>query len=314
MEVKRYPFQIQLVILENLFFCWENKDKMDKRIFSVQLYAFGTIFLWASAFVFTKIALNYYSPETIGVSRYLIAAIFFIVLGCVKKIGFPERKDIPKFFLSGVLGFTIYMIAFNRASSSLTSATGSIIIATAPIITAILAFILFKERIKFLGWVAIVVDFVGIIVLTGGYSTFSSNSGILWMITAAVCISGYNLFQRDFVKKYSAIQSTAYSIFAGTLCLLVYLPKASREIASVSVSHLLILFFLGVFPSALAYLWWAKALMMADKTSDVTNFMFITPFLAALMGFCIMGEIPTIMTGIGGLMIIAGLMLFKKEN
>lgn len=287
---------------------------MSKRIISVQLYAFGTIVLWASAFVFTKIALNYYSPETIGVIRYLIASIFFIVVGSIKKIGFPEIKDIPKFVLSGLLGFTIYMITFNQASSSLTSATGSIIIATAPVITAILAFILFNERIKFIGWVAIIVDFVGILVLTLGDGTFSINSGILWMIIAAICISGYNLFQRDFVKKYSAIQSTAYSVFAGTICLLVYLPKASMQIVSVSVHHLLVLCYLGIFPSALAYLWWAKALMSADKTSDVTNFMFVTPFLTALMGFSIIGEIPTMTTCIGGLMIIAGLILFKKAN
>ena len=287
---------------------------MSKRIISVQLYAFGTIVLWASAFVFTKIGLNYYSPETIGVIRYLIASIFFIVAGSIKRIGFPEIKDIPKIILSGVLGFTIYMITFNQASLSLTSATGSIVIATAPVITAILAFILFKEKIKTLGWVAIIVEFAGITVLTLGDGTFSVNSGILWMIIAAICISGYNIFQRDFVKKYSAIQSTAYSVFAGTICLLMYLPKASVQIGSVSVHHLLVLCFLGIFPSALAYLWWAKALMMANKTSDVTNFMFVTPFLAALMGFYIMDEIPTISTCIGGLMIIAGLILFKKAN
>lgn len=258
--------------------------------------------------------MKYYSPESIGVIRYLIASIFFIILGSIKRIGFPEIRDIPKFVFSGVLGFTMYMITFNQASLSLTSATGSIIIATAPVITAILALILFKERIKTLGWVAIIVEFAGIIVLTLGGGTLSFNSGILWMFIAAICISSYNLFQRVFVKKYSAIQSTAYSVFAGTICLLIYLPKASIQIVSVSARHFLVLCFLGIFPSALAYLWWAKALMMANKISDVTNFMFVTPFLAALMGFYIMDEIPTISTCIGGLMIIAGLILFKKAN
>lgn len=287
---------------------------MSKRIIIVQLYAFGTIILWASAFVFTKIALNYYSPETISVFRYLIASIFLVVVGSIKRIGLPEKIDIPKFVLSGLLGFTIYMITFNKASQSLTAATGSIIIATAPVITAILAFIIFSERIKFMGWVAIIAEFAGIVILTLGDGTFSINSGILWMVIAAICISGYNLFQRNFVKKYSALQSTAYSVFAGTICLLVYLPKASMQIVNVSVHHLLVLCFLGIFPSAIAYLLWAKALMLADKTSDVTNFMFVTPFLAALMGFYIIGEIPTISTCIGGLMIIAGLILFKKAN
>jgi hypothetical protein len=40
-----------------------------------------------------------------------------------------------------------------------------------------------------------------------------------------------------------------------------------------------------LFPNAIDYLWWSKAFFVAAKTSDVTNFMFITPLLAALMGF-----------------------------
>ena len=59
---------------------------------------------------------------------------------------------------------------------------------------------------------------------------------------------------------------------------------------------------------------WAKALMLAQKTSEVTNYMFVTPLLAALMGFLIMGEIPAWSTWLGGLVIFAGVLLFKKAK
>lgn len=251
---------------------------MKKCMNSAQFFACGTIVLWASAFAFTKIALNFYAPETIGVLRYLVASLFFILVGSIKKIGFPDLIDVPRFLLSGLLGFTIYMIAFNKASLSLTSATGSIIIATAPVFTAIVAFILFHETIRFFGWIAIMIEFGGILVLALGHGSLSVNSGVLWMFIAAICISGYNLLQRDFVKKYTAMQSTAYSIFAGTVCLLIYLPKAVTQMFHVPMYHIFIICFLGLFPSAIAYMLWAKALMMADKTSDVTNFMFVNLF------------------------------------
>jgi drug/metabolite transporter (DMT)-like permease len=93
----------------------------------------------------------------------------------------------------------------------------------------------------------------------------------------------------------------------------LYLPDAAVQFGNAPLQQLLVMIFLGVFPSALAYMLWAKALMIAQKTSDVTNYMFVTPLLAALMGFLIMGEIPALSTWVGGLMIFTGLLLFKIQ-
>ena len=179
---------------------------MQKTKNQTQIYAFVTVLLWASAFVFTKIALTYYTAEAIGVLRYVIASLLFIVIGVFQKIGLPEKKDIPKFLLAGALGFSLYMITFNQASKSLTAATGSVVIASAPILTALFAWMIFKERIRSLGWVAIIIEFIGILILTLWNGILSVNAGIFWMFGAAVCISGYNLLQRSLLKKYSALQ------------------------------------------------------------------------------------------------------------
>lgn len=63
-----------------------------------------------------KKSLTYYTAEAIGVLRYVIASLLFIVIGVFQKIGLPEKKDIPKFLLAGALGFSLYMITFNQAS------------------------------------------------------------------------------------------------------------------------------------------------------------------------------------------------------
>jgi len=279
-----------------------------------QLFALGTILLWASAFSLTKVALTYFSVPAVGALRYLVASIFFITLALIKKIGLPDKRDIPKFLLSGALGFTFYMITFNQGSHSLTSATGSVIIASAPIITALLANIIFKERIKLLCWVAIMIEFLGIIVLALWDGIFSMNSGIFWMLIAALCISFYNLFQRSFKKKYTPLQATAYSIFCGTILLLLFFPNSVLQLIVAPPHQWIIILYMGIFPSALAYLWWAQAISTAKKTSDVTNFMFVTPFIASLLGFLIIGEAPSSSTYIGGAMILAGLILFQKIN
>ncbi len=277
-----------------------------------RLYAIGTILLWSSAFVFTKIALEYFSTSSVGVLRYLCASFFFFFLVFNKKIGLPKVKDIPYFLISGAAGFSLYMTFFNTGSITLSPATSSIIIATAPVFTAILSSIVFKEKVRLLGWIAIAIEFCGILVLTLWDGVFTINIGILWMLLSAICISVYNLFQRHFSQKYTALQSTAYSIFAGTLLLLINLPHASVELSTAPGRQIFAIVFMGIFPSAIAYLWWSKALATAEKTSDVTNFMFVTPFLATLLGFLIIGEIPTLSTIVGGFIILAGLFLFQR--
>jgi drug/metabolite transporter (DMT)-like permease len=277
-----------------------------------RVYAIGTILLWSSAFVFTKIALQYFAPSSIGVLRYLCASLFFIILVIHKRIGLPTLKDIPLILVSGAMGFTLYMTFFNIGSGSLSPATASIIIATAPVITAVFSTIVFKEKIRTLGWIAIAIEFCGILVLTLWDGVFTINAGILWMLGSAICISIYNLLQRHLNKKYSALQATSYSIFAGTLLLLVNLPHAAPQLASAPLQQWLVILFLGIFPGGIAYLWWSEALSTAEKTSDVTNFMFVTPFLATFLGFLLIGEVPSLSTILGGAIILAGLFMFQR--
>lgn len=278
------------------------------------LYAAATIILWSTPFVFTRIVLQSYSAPSLSVLRFICASLFLLIIAFIKKIGLPEVRDIPRFLLSGALGFTIYMNTFSIALQTINSATGSVIIATAPIITAIFALALFREKISLRGWIAIVIEFSGIVVLLLWNGIFSIELGVLWMLLSAFLVSAYNISQRQFTKKYTVFQSTSYSIFAGTLLLLVFLPQAIPQMAAAPVNHTLIVIFLGIFPSAIAGLCWTKAISLGHKTSDATNFMFATPLLSTLFAFWVADETISLSTLIGGLIIIGGLIFFNTAQ
>ena len=276
-----------------------------------RLYAMGTILLWSTAFVFTRVALSSYSNIAIGVLRCFSASIVLIIASVIMKIGLPETRDIPKFFLSGATGFGVYMIIFNKGMGMVTSATGSLIIAMGPIITAILASLIFKEKISIKGWAAIALSFLGITILTLGDGVLSINTGVLFMLTAAFLVSIYNITQRIYTKKYTAFQSTAYSIWAGTILLIPFFPHSFSQIANASLSHTGLVLFLGIFSTTIAYGFWAKALSLAETTSHVTIFMFGTPLFAAILGYLVLSETLLPSTLFGGSMIISGLLLFN---
>ena len=217
---------------------------------SSQWYAFATVVLWSSAFVFTKVALLSFSSTALGFLRCAIASV------------------------------------------------------------VLYASVVFRERLTRLAWIALWLAFLGVLVLMLWNGSVSINAGVFWMLGAALAISAYNVIQRLYANGYTSLQITAYSFFTATVMLAGFLPESIRQIESAPLSHVIAVIFLGVFPSALAYLLWAKALSFAATTSDVTKFMFLTPLLSFVLGYVVISELPGMETWIGGALILSGLALF----
>ncbi len=278
---------------------------------SFHTYAIITIIFWSLAFVLTRLALDYFSAFSLGFLRYVFASCALIVIAILTKMKMPQKADLIWFALSGALGFFLYMIAFNKGCETVTSSTGSVIIATVPVITALLARFVYKEKLKLFQWVAIAIEFSGVVVLTLLNGEFSLNNGLAWLFAAVLLLSGYNLLQRKLTKTYSGLQASAFSIFFGTIMLSVFAPTAITELPKAPAIAFFYIAILGVFSSALAYAAWAEAFKKADKASSVSNYMFVTPFLASLTGFLLAGETVDSATLIGGAIILFGLFIFN---
>ena len=278
------------------------------------LYAATTILFWSVAFVFTRLALKHFSAGSLGVLRYLAASATLLIVAFATHMKPPALRDLPWFLLSGAVGFTLYMWAFNCGSLTVSASTSSVMLATAPILTALLARVVYREKLKPLQYAAIGISFLGVVALTVLRGGFTVSAGIAYLFAAALLLAVYNLIQRRLTKTYTPLQSTAVSIFCGTLLLCVYLPGATAELKTAPPVQYLYILFLGIFSSAVAYCAWAKALSLAANTSSVSNYMFVTPFLTTLLGLWLAGEPVEPATVIGGLLIIAGLFLFRFSD
>lgn len=277
-------------------------------------YALITIIFWAMAFVFTRLALQYFDVYTLSFLRYLSASLTLVVIIYFMKINKPKKEDFLTYILSGCIGFFIYVILFTKGTGLVTSATASIVVSMVPVFTAFLASFFYKEKLKIYQWFAIGVEFIGILVLTLMNGTLSINEGVLWLLLASLCLATYNLLQRKLTKKYTALEASTYSIFIGTLFLCIFFPSAVRPTLHAPFEHIIYVLILGIFSSAFAYIAWAKAISIAEKTTYVNNYMFVTPFLTTILGFVMMGEVPDRATLLGGIIILSGLFMFNKES
>lgn len=291
------------------------RKKMNKRV-KTNLFAFATIAIWASAFPLTKIAMLHFEPGVLGFLRCAIAAVVLLIIGKIKHIRLPQKKtDLLWFLLAGASGFGLYLLLFNMGIKTLTSATSSLVLALTPVLTAIAAAKMYQESIKPIGWCMIGLAFAGVVILLLWDGLFSVNGGLLWTLSAMVIFSGYNIISRRLsAQGYTPLEIAVYGVFSGTLILFFYLGPGIAELSSATLPQLLSLLYLGVFPSGLAYFFWGAALSLTERTSEVTNYMFVTPLLSALLGFLLLGEIPSAGTLIGGGVIIGSIVIFNLKG
>ena len=280
------------------------------------LFAVAAIIFFASSFPFSRFGLKHFSPEALGFLRCALASIVLLIIGKFNKLRAPFKlKHIGLFFLSGALGFALYLIFFNIGLRSITAATGSIIIATTPIMTASAASIIYGEKISKAGSISILTAFCGVLIIILWEGILSVDIGILWTMLAAVSFCGYNILSRKLAKMgYTSIEIVTYSVICAAIILSPFCIEGYKELISADFKYIGSLLYLGIFTSALGYFFFNKGIEIAEKTSDVTNFLFFNPLLASILSYFALGETLNKGTAIGGTIIIVSIIVFALKG
>lgn len=278
---------------------------------SFHTYAFATCIFWSMGYVLTRMTSAYLPSIQIGLIRTVIAAITLLVVVLVTKLPWPKGKDIKWFILSGLTGMFLYMLCFNMGCVKVTTATGNVMLAMSPVLTAIGSRILFKEKLSTLQWSSIVICFVGVVVLTVVGGGFSVNIGLMWLMLAVLLLSIYNLIQKYLSRNYPSLGITAFSFIVGGIGYTLCIPVVFDSVPVLPVKAYILLLLLGVGCSGVGYCLWTKAFSKAANASSVSNYMFLNPFIGALFGAILIGDPVEKSAIFGGTIIMIGLFLFN---
>lgn len=286
-------------------------DKIPLKTFS---WLMLTIILWASAFVGIRAGLVGYSPGGLALLRYAVASfcMFFIYQKLGRKDKIP-LKDKLLLMLIGAIGIGWYNITLNYGEITVTSGTAGFIVSQSPIISSVLAIIFLGERARVLSFFGMMVSVLGVFLISVGEAGgIKWQMGIGYILMATLLGSFYSIAQKPFLKKYHAIDATAYIIWGCTFSLLVYAKDVMHDALQASWVATSWVIYLGVFPAAVAYVAWSYALSTIPASRAV-SFLYFTPIFTIFLGWIFLGEMPALISLMGGGVAMLGVWVVNRS-
>ncbi|MEV4687868.1 DMT family transporter [Microbacterium sp. LWH3-1.2] len=287
------------------------------RWITVQFVLAGIV--WGASFLFMKVSLTGISPAQVAWTRILLGALTLGALVLLRREHLT--RSLKAWAHLTVLGLTFCVIPFllfSWAQQHVSSGVASIFNATTPIMTAIMAWLVFRvERLKALQVLGIGVGILGVVVIIAPWQGIALDGSLAaeLAILGATASYGFSFaYMRRFVSNtgMSALAFTfGYIAMAGVVMALLT-PFLVLTPVRLDIPIVVSLLLLGCLGTGIAYVWNQNTVRAWGPTraSTVT---YITPVVGVILGIAILGETVTWNEPIGALVVFLGILLAQDR-
>lgn len=273
-----------------------------------------TVLAWASAFPAIRAGLASFGPLELGALRFAIAAVPAAIFLIMTRPALPRAGELWRFGVGGVVFVALYTVLLNFGELTVSAGAASFIINVSPILTAVFAMFALGERFTALAWFGTFLSFAGIgIIALGEGQGLRFDNGALLILGSAFCTSLNTVVQKPLFRRHKPLTVSAWNMVIGAICLSAGLPNGFAQMAVADHQAIAALIYLGIVPSLIAYGSWAVALSRLPA-SRASNFLYCVPPVATLIGFLWLGEVPTLLGILGGVLALGGVVMVNLRR
>lgn len=279
-----------------------------------------TAVFWGGTFVAGRVISREMGPFLAAFLRFAVATatltVFLKVTGATPP-RLPRRLIIPVLAL-GFTGVFAYNALFFSGLRSVSAGRASLIIASNPGAIALFAWLLLGERINKLKILGISFSMGGaaLVIIRGqqqGFLHGGPGLGELYIIGCVLSWVAYSLVGKLALRELSPLVSVTYACAFGGSALAVpaLVEVLSGGLASYSAPVWFSIVYLGVFGSALGFLWYYEGVQIIGP-SRAGVFINIVPISSVLLAYFLLGESVDRSIVLGAVLVVAGVFLTNR--
>ena len=273
--------------------------------------------IWSSSFMWIKIAVQEVGPITLVAFRALFGLLFGVAVVTVQRVPWPRtRKEWTPLLVVGLTNVAIPFFLISWGEQVIDSAVASILDATVPLFTILLAHYLLKDdKITLPKILGLVIGFAGIVVLMSKDIGVSHNSLLgqaavivasLFYAVSAVYVRKTTVDVPGIVRGIGPLVSASAVMWAGA-----FLFERPVQVPQLTITWVALLF-MGVLGSGLAFvmLYYLIHEIGPTRTTMVT---YLFPLGGVLLGVTVLHEQLTWQIIAGAVLIVASLIAANWE-
>lgn len=275
--------------------------------------------LWGTIGPFIRIM--EYNNSSSSLTSFLRMAFAFVILVVITiaKYGFRSLKiDKKSLLFCAILGLICHGIynIFYSISVTLTGVTiSAVLLNVAPVFTAMMSSLLFKEKITKVKAIALVINILGcILAATGGKidASMLSITGILCGLGAGFCYSMTAIVGRFLGEKSNAFVISTYSYMFAAIFLLIFTNPCETP-AVLNIYVLTTGFFYALIPTAIAYIFYYQGVQLIAEISRVPIIASVETVIAGIIGLTAFREKMSTMSLLGILLVMTSIGLMNSK-
>ncbi|HBZ55169.1 MAG TPA: EamA family transporter [Syntrophobacteraceae bacterium] len=280
----------------------------------------ATAVIWGGTFVAGRVLAQQMGPYSAAFLRFLVASacLGLFVLKSQGRLPRLKRRQILPALLLGLTGVFSYNVCFFSGLKTVTAGRASLIIATNPVFIALLASLLFREKLNCLRLVGIALSMTGAATVIGHGQPHlviqgAFGRGELLILGSVASWVAYSLIGKVAMRDMSPLAAVTYSCVIGALALLppAVMGGLWNDLRHSSLEAWLSILFLGLMGSALGFIWYYEGIKIIGP-ARAGVFINIVPLSSVLLAFLILHEPVDSSLLAGAALIITGVYLTNR--